>query len=47
MFKMKKKAKNNMVTIVPKPSFSLLQCEWVKKKNPAMGSLYVIIKSNN
>ena len=33
MFKMKKKAKNiNMVTIVPKLSFSLLQCEWVKKK---------------
>ena len=33
MFKMKKKkAKNNMFTTVLKPSLSLLQCEWVKKK---------------
>ena len=37
-----------MFTIVLKPSFSLLQCEWVKKNNnPAMGSLYLIMKSNN
>ena len=38
-----------MVTIVLKPSCSLLHyIEWVKKNNnPEMGSLFVIIKSNN